>query len=332
MAESPSEFGVNRVAMNSLRCSSPYRHAAGIRPFESAQQLSASVWQFGWRFDHDDAAFMGHFPHEPILAGVFLLEMAQRAAELALQTSTQQLHRVRSVERFRFLTPVLPGDSCTLRLEWPEDASSAPLKLKASFSKQDTRIAYGSMTSTLATEPNEAPRPATPFVAPQARESFRPDALGLLRLMPHRYPMLLVDRVEAGHEGTAVAFKNITFSEPCFKDIDRAESLEDLAYPVSLLVESFGQGAGVLLSRRGFLDKAQSSCVVVFGEFERIELFGDAHPGDCLRHEVRLDYSGPQLALLSGRTLVDGRVIATFGSLKAFLVDKASLERQVQHA
>jgi 3-hydroxyacyl-[acyl-carrier-protein] dehydratase len=88
---------------------------------------------------------------------------------------------------------------------------------------------------------------------------------------------------------------------------------------------SFGQGAGLLLARRGFLDRAGSSCAVVFGQFEDIELVSDAYPGDRLRHDVRLEQAVGTLVVLSGQTTVGDRVIARFGSLKAFLVPTTAI-------
>ena len=112
--------------------------------------------------------------------------------------------------------------------------------------------------------------------------------------MPHGHPMLLVDAACEGVEaGSAIAFKNITFNEPCFRCAEGAVSLRQLAYPLALLVESFGQGAGLLLAQRGFLAGARSDAVVVFGEFRDIEIVGDAYPGDRLCHEVQIDLWAP---------------------------------------
>ena len=151
-------------------------------------------------------------------------------------------------------------------------------------------------------------------------------AVRILGAMPHGHPMLLVDDVADGPDAdSAVAFKNITLNEPCYRHVDRRSRPDDLAYPLSLLVESFGQGAGLLLARKGLLDRAGSSCAMVFGEFRDIEILGAAYPGEQLRHEVRLLQSNSTLAVLGGRTLVRDRVIAVHGELKAFLVPTAHL-------
>lgn len=125
------------------------RHAAGVRSFDQARVLSSGVCQFEWRFAADDQAFVGHFPHQPILPGVFLLEMAQRAAEHAIRESGGGAVRLFRVERFRFFSAVLPGDSCVLNLDWKADRQSSegsklkPVWVAARFSKFGNKVAQG---------------------------------------------------------------------------------------------------------------------------------------------------------------------------------------------
>jgi 3-hydroxymyristoyl/3-hydroxydecanoyl-(acyl carrier protein) dehydratase len=120
------------------------RLARGVRTFDEARRRAASAWEFDWKFSAEDEAFAGHFPHQPILPGVFLVEMSLRAAEFALHSDTGAPHRVCSVERFRFLSPILPGDACSLVLEWPvESAANDKIAVRASFSKAGARVAQG---------------------------------------------------------------------------------------------------------------------------------------------------------------------------------------------
>lgn len=121
--------------------------ARAVRSFDSAQQQSPTQWMFQWWFAAGDVAFAGHFPNQPILPGVFLLEMAQRATEWALLQSSGQRFRVQRVERMRFMRPVLPGDGCTLWLSWKAEEldAPAPLRLSLSFKKQDQAVAHGAL-------------------------------------------------------------------------------------------------------------------------------------------------------------------------------------------
>lgn len=306
------------------------RLARGVRSFDRARRCAESAWEFDWAFGGADDAFAGHFPHQPILPGVFLVEMALRAAEYALGGGTGASHRVCSVERFRFLSPILPGDACCLRVEWPGEAAADPkIALRVSFSKAGLCVAQGVLIARVGSNDRLAlaggalPRLASEACAPAAA------TLRILRAMPHGNPMLLVDHVEDGaHAESAVAYKNITLNEPCFRDADGSSNAAGIAYPVSLLTESFGQGAGLLLARRGMLDRAGTTCAVVFGQFEHIEIVSDAFPGERLRHDVRLDQAVGALAVLSGQTTVGDRLIARFGSLKAFLVPTANLTKK----
>jgi len=130
--------------------------ARAVRSFAAARRCGATAWEFDWRFGAEDPAFAGHFPHQPILPGVFLVEMAQRAAEHALQQESGQPHWVQKVQRFRFLAPVLPGDACSLRLEWtPPEVDAAELLLRARFSKSGLAVAQGLLVL------RSGPRPAS---------------------------------------------------------------------------------------------------------------------------------------------------------------------------
>jgi 3-hydroxyacyl-[acyl-carrier-protein] dehydratase len=148
------------------------------------------------------------------------------------------------------------------------------------------------------------------------------NALQIARATPYGHPMLLVDEADEGPEpGSVVAYKNITFNEPCFRSAEGAACLRQLAYPLALLIESFGQGAGLLLARRGFIAGENPESAVVFCDFRNIEILGEAYPGDRLCHVVRIEQCHARLAVLSGRSLVGEREIARFGRLTAMRVE-----------
>jgi 3-hydroxymyristoyl/3-hydroxydecanoyl-(acyl carrier protein) dehydratase len=152
------------------------------------------------------------------------------------------------------------------------------------------------------------------------------DSLDILRVMPQRYPLLLVDGVEiAPDSNRCLAFKNITLNEPCYRYIAESAEHQALAYPLALLAESFGQGAGLLLMQRGLLDPTCQRSVVVFGEFGEIEIAGHAYPGDRLKHEIQIDFASSKMATLSGTTCVHDRLIASYRGVKVFRIASASL-------
>lgn len=150
---------------------------------------------------------------------------------------------------------------------------------------------------------------------------MRIDPAEIMRIMPHGHPMCLVDGARIiGKEKYAIAYKNISLTERCYEDVASPACMEELAYPVSLMIESFAQGAGILLDKSGFLSDTQSSQVVVFGSFRDIEVTGMVFPGEQMQHHVQLDYIGHGMAELSGSSLVDDRVVMRCGSLQAFRV------------
>ncbi|WP_345812290.1 hypothetical protein AAGS40_14970 [Paraburkholderia sp. PREW-6R] len=159
------------------------------------------------------------------------------------------------------------------------------------------------------------------------------DSLDILRVMPQRYPMLLVDGVEiAPDSNRCLAFKNITLNEPCYRHIVPSTEPQTLAYPLALLAESFGQGAGLLLMQRGLLDPTCQRSVVVFGEFGEIDMAGHAYPGDRLRHEIQIGFASSRMATLSGTTWVHDRLIASYCGVKVFRITSASLTPESRDA
>ena len=129
--------------------------------------------------------------------------------------------------------------------------------------------------------------------------------------LPHGPSMVLVDDFEVIEPGrTAEATKLIRPDEPCFR------SAPGLAYPVSLIVESFGQAAAVLWAA-GADSFVGEDEVLMFAAARDCRVQGTAHAGDVLRHRVELEQVKAGTAFASGFTRVGDRRIASFGSLIA---------------
>jgi len=292
--------------------------ARGIRSFRSCTQYAPCDWQFVWQFAADDECFRGHFPGHPVLPGVFLLEMAIRAAEYALEQAAMPRHQICSVSRLRFVNPILPGDTCVLRLHW-----ATPGQIQIAFTKAGTNVAHGVIG--IGEHDRGIVRKHTGSAPAIARDGALP-----VEVLPHRYPMLLVDgfAVDGCDKDRATAYKNITINEPCYRDVGHDTGAGELAYPPALIVESFAQGAGLLLSRRGFLTSGPSQpSLMLFGEFRDIQFGSDALPGDQLRHEVQLTSAGRHIAHLAGVSRVEDRIVASFGSLMAFSISAGAVSR-----
>jgi 3-hydroxyacyl-[acyl-carrier-protein] dehydratase len=136
-------------------------------------------------------------------------------------------------------------------------------------------------------------------------------------ILPHGAAMVLVDRVEWLEPGQALrAVKAISGGEPCYRGLPAGLPRGSYAYPVSLLIESFGQAAAVLWhSRHGGL--ADTGNLVMFAAARDCRFHGQAYPGDLLRHEVRLESAIVNTGFATGETWVGDRRIATMGSFIA---------------
>ena len=134
-------------------------------------------------------------------------------------------------------------------------------------------------------------------------------------IMPHRYPMLLVDAVSESESGAVLAVKNITGNEPCYSVLSDRADRRDHAYPASLIIESFSQAAGVFYTRlkreEGFVVEG----IMLFGSIVGFRFLADAYPGDTLRHHVRLERGFSDAAMFSGEVRVGDRKIAEADSI-----------------
>ena len=129
------------------------------------------------------------------------------------------------------------------------------------------------------------------------------------KLLPHRYPMLLVDRVDNVVPGVSLtAVKTVTANEPCYANVP--DGTADHAYPASLLVESWCQAAGVLAVLDMPTPDVLTGQVTLFGAITDLELEAPVWPGDVLVHQVRAQRLLSNAALLEGEAYVgDARVM-----------------------
>jgi 3-hydroxyacyl-[acyl-carrier-protein] dehydratase len=161
----------------------------------------------------------------------------------------------------------------------------------------------------------------------------------LLALLPHRWPMLLIDRAEVDEASGAVrATKAVSASEPCYRDVeipclegfDGAESAAALragrfSYPPSLLLESMGQAAAVLWLVSPSAGAGEG--LLMLATVRDYRMHGPVYPGDVVRHEVRVEKVLRGAAIASGVSTVEGRAVASVGSLIAVRRPAGALAR-----
>jgi 3-hydroxyacyl-[acyl-carrier-protein] dehydratase len=129
------------------------------------------------------------------------------------------------------------------------------------------------------------------------------DIQAIREILPHRYPMLLVDRIEELEAERIVGIKNITVNEPFFNG-----HFPD--YPVMpgvLIVEAMAQVAGVLVLSQ-IPDRKNK--VVLLAGVDGAKFRKPVRPGDQLRIEMKLSKRKTTMAKMSGTASVDGVLVA----------------------
>ena len=147
---------------------------------------------------------------------------------------------------------------------------------------------------------------------------LRADVNEILRHMPHRYPILLVDAVEAGEPNRWVrTVKNVSANEWYFAGIPHGRRI----MPELLVVEALAQAAGVLCHFSGMVSRIGKS-IIFFAGVDGCRLERDVVPGDRLVLECEMKRVLRGVAKISGRATVDGATVVT-ADLTAVIRDMA---------
>lgn len=145
-------------------------------------------------------------------------------------------------------------------------------------------------------------------------------------VLPHRFPMIMVDAVrELDLENTRiVAVKAVTASDFCYGDLEDGAGAPEHAYPLSLVIESFCQAAGILCNRlRGEIPGRK---LMLFGSMGDLTVYGDAFPGDVLEHRAHLVKDLSDAAVFAGEVHVGGRAILKVGQVVVALRPATALD------
>ena len=123
-------------------------------------------------------------------------------------------------------------------------------------------------------------------------------------IIPHRYPMLLVDRVLEIEPGQRiVAIKNVTGNEEVFNGHFPGHPVT----PGVLLVEGMAQAGGILLLHD---DPQRENKILYFMSIDRARFRRPVVPGDQVRYEIEVLRRRRNHCKLAGRAVVDGSVAA----------------------
>ena len=130
------------------------------------------------------------------------------------------------------------------------------------------------------------------------------------RILPHRYPMLLVDRILELEPDRIVGIKNVTANEPFF-----AGHFPDFpVMPGVLIVEAMAQVAGVLVLKE-IPDRANK--LVFLAGIDNAKFRRPVRPGDQLRFELTLVKLKNRICKMHGEAFVEGQLVAEADLLSA---------------
>ena len=132
------------------------------------------------------------------------------------------------------------------------------------------------------------------------------DIRGVLNLLPHRYPFVMIDRVvEIVSDDELVALKNVTINEPFFQGHYPGRPV----MPGVLQVEAMAQAAGVLLLRKL---PADDNKIAFFMSVDKVKFRQAIEPGDSVEIRVKLvKIRGNKIATASGECKVGGKLVSS---------------------
>jgi len=128
------------------------------------------------------------------------------------------------------------------------------------------------------------------------------DIHAILRLMPHRYPFLLVDRIIKIEGNQIVGVKNVTMNEPFFQ----GHFPNHPVMPGVLQLEAIAQVAGILMYKR----VENVGKIAYFMSAENVKWRKPVHPGDVLLIEVEMTKLRGKIGKARGHCKVQGEIVS----------------------
>ncbi|HEX7775316.1 MAG TPA: 3-hydroxyacyl-ACP dehydratase FabZ [Parvibaculum sp.] len=145
------------------------------------------------------------------------------------------------------------------------------------------------------------------------------DIKRVMELLPHRYPMLMIDKiVEMRGSSSAIGIKNVSNNEPFFQGHFPGHPV----MPGVLIVEAMAQTAGALVLN-GLGGDAEGK-IVYFMTIDRAKFRKPVMPGDVLHVHVTKIHSRGPVWKFKGEAKVDGALVAE-ADYSAMIVDQAKL-------
>ncbi|DAB29561.1 MAG TPA: 3-hydroxyacyl-[acyl-carrier-protein] dehydratase FabZ [Sulfurimonas sp. UBA12504] len=146
------------------------------------------------------------------------------------------------------------------------------------------------------------------------------DVMEIQKILPHRYPFLLVDRVtDIVKNETLTAYKNVSISEQVFQGHFPGHPI----YPGVMILEGMAQAGGILAfqSMDEMNEEEIANKVVYFMSIDKAKFRAPVKPGDRLEYRISVIKRKGSIWLLAGKAYVDGALVSE-AELKAMIVDK----------
>lgn len=135
------------------------------------------------------------------------------------------------------------------------------------------------------------------------------DIQDILKVLPHRYPILLVDRVTEVNENGGKGYKNVSVNEPFFQGHFPGKPI----MPGVLIVEGMAQCSGFIalkiLESQGKVSADQEK-IILFMMIDKCKFRRVVIPGDRLDYEIEVMKLSPKIAKFKGIAKVNGEIAA----------------------
>lgn len=146
------------------------------------------------------------------------------------------------------------------------------------------------------------------------------DVVEIQKILPHRFPFLLVDRITGLVPGESIeGFKNITIGEQIFQ----GHFPDHPIYPGVMIIEGMAQAGGVLAFKSMDEEKQEDTKekVVYFMSIDNAKFRSPVKPGDQLVYKLSVLKHRGNIWVLEAKAFVDDKLVAE-AELKAMIVDK----------
>ncbi len=145
------------------------------------------------------------------------------------------------------------------------------------------------------------------------------DVTEIERILPHRYPFLLIDRVSELNEGESLTgFKNITIGEQIFQGHFPGHPI----YPGVMILEGLAQAGGILAFKSMNLTEEEAAQkVVYFMSIDKAKFRRPVRPGDRLEYKINVLKNKGTVWVFEAKAYVDGKLCSE-AELKAMVTDK----------